>query len=228
MPRGRLGRRPIGLAAGFTAAALFAAACTTDDEPASSSLAEPTTTIETTTTTAAPIVRGLGENLGLEPGQCYAAAPETTTTTAAPTTMPPTTEPIEGESTTEPPAPTTTEAPPITTTIPRPPLIAIVNCEGTNEGVVFATFCIGSLVDESEIIDLPTELGAVECDGDPDLAWPGDRLLRRSAARECVARFEEVFDEPYALSEIGTTEFVPSKGVWEQGDRRIVCTADQV
>lgn len=204
---------------------LATAACTSSGDSAGDDSIETTTIVETTTT-AAPIVRGLGENLGLEPGQCYAAPPETTTTTA-PTTVPPTSVAPDGESTTEAPLPTTT-APPITTTIPRPPLIAIVNCEGPNEGVVFAVFCIGSLVDDDEIIDLPTELGAVECDGDPDLAWPGDRLLRRSAARECVARFEEVFDEPYALSEIGTTEFVPSKGVWERGDRRIVCTADQI
>lgn len=186
------------------------------------------TTIEETTTTAAPIVRGLGENLGLMPGQCYAEPPETTTTTLPPTTLPPTSETIEGETTTEAPAPPTTEPPPITTTVPRPPLIAIVNCEGTNEGVVFATFCIGSLVDDGEVIDRPGEMGAVECDGDPALDWPGDRLLRRSAARECIARFEAVFGEPFAVSDIGTTEFVPSKGVWERGDRRIVCTADQI
>jgi len=203
--------------------ALTLSSCTGgDDETAdTSSTTEPT---EATTTTAAPDVRGLGESLGLKPGQCYAAVPETTTTTQPPTTVPTT---IEGEtSATE--ALTTTEPPPITTTIPRPPLVAIVECEGTNEGVVFASFCIGSLVEDGELVDLPSELGVIECDGDPDLEWPGDRLLRRAAARECVARFDDVFGEPYATSEIGTTEFVPSRSVWERGDRRIVCTADQV
>ena len=181
-------------------------------------------TAEPTTTSAPPDVRGLGESLGLEPGQCYDDVPETTTTTQPPTTQAPTS---EGESTTEAET-TTTEPPPITTTIPRPPLVAIVECEGTNEGVVYATLCIGSLVAEDELVDLPSELGEVECDGDPELVWPGDRLLRRAAARECVAIFEVVFDEPYATSAIGTTEFVPSRSVWERGDRRIVCTADQI
>ena len=197
--------------------------CTSgDDETTDTS--STTVTTEATTTTAPPIVRGLGESLGLAPGQCYAAVPETTTTTQRPTTLPPTS---EGETTTT-EAAATTDPPAPTTTIPRPPLVAIVECEGTNEGVVFASFCIGSLVEGDELVDLPSELGVVECDGDPDLAWPGDRLLRRAAARECVARFEGVFDEPYATSEIGTTEFVPSRSVWERGDRRIVCTADQL
>ncbi len=204
------------------------AGCTSSDGSSPDETTTPTSVEETTTTTAAPIVRGLGENLGLMPGQRYAAPPETTTTTAPPTTLPPASDTVEGETTTEPPTTPTTTAPPITTTIPRPPLVAIVNCEGTNEGVVYAVFCIGSLVDDGEIIDLPSEMGAVECDGDPSLDWPGDRLLRRSAARECIARFDEVFGEPYAVSDIGTTEFVPSKGVWERGDRRIVCTADQI
>lgn len=208
------------------ALALIALGCTQDDEPttADESSSTVTTAEETTTTTEAPDIRGLGESLGLAPGQCYADVPETTTTTQPTTTTPPTS---EGETTTTVP-PETTEPPPITTTIPRPPLVAIVNCEGTNLGVVYETFCIGSVVDPLELVDRPEELGRVECNGDPELEWPGDRLLRRAAARECVARFEEVFDEPYALSDISTTEFVPSRGVWEQGDRRIVCTADQI
>lgn len=204
--------------------ALLISACTGSDEDAIDTTASTVTTIETTTTTAAPDIRGLGESLGLAPGQCYADVPETTTTTQPPTTLPPT---IEGETTTT-VVQTTTEPPPITTTIPRPPLVAIVECEGTNKGVVFASFCIGSLVEADELVDIPSELGEVECDGDPDLAWPGDRLLRRAAARECVARFEDVFDEPYATSAIGTTEFVASRSVWENGDRRVVCTADQI
>lgn len=203
---------------------LVISACTSGDDGAASSSSATETTEATTTTTTPPDVRGLGESLGLKPGQCYDDVPETTTTTAPSTTLPPTS---EGETTTEAET-TTTERPPITTTIPRPPLVAIVECEGTNKGVVFAMFCVGSLVDESELVDLPSELGLVDCDGDPELAWPGDRLLRRAAARECVARFEGVFDEPYATSEIGTTEFVPSRSVWERGDRRIVCTADQL
>ena len=201
---------------------LLAGGCTGSDDEASSELAAEPSTESTTTTTEAPSVRGLGETLGMAPGQCYAAVPETTTTTAPPTT---TAQTSADETTTTPP---TTERPPITTTIPRPPLVAIVDCEGTNEGVVFDSFCIGSIVAPTEIIDLPSEMGPVDCDGDPDLEWPGDRLLRRAAARECVARFEAVFGEPYATSEIGTTEFVPSRGVWEGGDRRVVCTADQI
>lgn len=212
----------------LAAVVLATGACTGSGDDAISEPEIEPTTIPTTTTTQPPIVRGLGETLGLRPGQCYADVPETTTTTTAPpTTAPPTVtgEADDGEPTTTAP---TTERPPITTTIPRPPMVAIVNCEGTNEGVVFDAFCIGSLIPSADIIDLPTELGRVECDGDPDLDWPGDRLLRRAAARECVERFETVFDEPYATSEIGTTEFVPSRGLWQRGDRRVVCTADQM
>ena len=205
------------------AVALTLSACTSGDDDSASTSSAPTTT-EATTTTEAPLIRGLGESLGLAPGQCYDDVPETTTTTAPPTTLAPTS---EGETTTT-EATTTAEPTAPTTTIPRPPLVAIVECEGTNKGVVFATFCIGSIVEDDELVDIPSELGVVECDGDPDLAWPGDRLLRRAAARECVARFEDVFDEPYATSEIGTTEFVPARSVWERGDRRIVCTADQI
>ncbi len=214
-------RRAAGIA---VALALALSACTRGADESADPTTTTTTTETTTTTTAPPIVRGLGESLALGPGQCYAAVPETTTTTQPPTTVPPT---REGETTTT-EATTTAEPTAPTTTIPRPPLVAIVECEGTNEGVVFASFCIGSLVDSDELVDLPSELGVVECDGDPDLVWPGDRLLRRAAARECVARFESVFDEPYATSAIGTTEFVPSRSVWERGDRRIVCTADQL
>lgn len=213
------------LGAALLALIVTLGACTNDDGAAETTTASSDTTESTTTTTAPPDIRGLGESLGLAAGQCYDDVPETTTTTQPTTTLPPTS---EGETTTEPPPVTTTEPPPITTTIPRPPLVAIVECEGTNQGIVFDTFCIGSLVEIDELVDLPSELGVVECEGDPDLVWPGDRLLRRAAARECVGRFEEVFGEPYATSEIGTTEFVPSRGVWEAGDRRIVCTADQI
>ena len=216
--------RPIGGAC--LALTLLLGACTSEaEDDAAASSSSSVTTESTTTTTAPPNVRGLGESLGLQAGQCYDDVPETTTTTQPTTTLAPTS---EGDTTTEPAPTTTTEPPPITTTIPRPPLVAIVECEGTNQGIVFATFCIGSLVDSGELVDLPSELGVVDCDGDPDLAWPGDRLLRRAAARECVATFEAVFNEPYATSEIGTTEFVPSRSVWETGDRRIVCTADQI
>lgn len=209
----------------FVFAIALTSSCTSGDEDADDAItSSASTTASTTTTTEPPIVRGLGESLGLVAGQCYDDVPETTTTTQPTTTLPPTS---EGEDTTTTTAPPATEPPPITTTIPRPPLVAIVECAGTNEGIVFAAFCIGSLVEPPELVDLPTELGEVPCDGDPALEWPGDRLLRRAAARECVDRFEEAFGEPYALSEIGTTEFVPSRGVWERGDRRIVCTADQ-
>lgn len=218
-------RKHTSAAAIACALVLALSACTSGEDEASDGSSTTPTTAEVTTTAAPPVIRGLGESLGLIAGQCYDDVPEPTTTTLPPTTLPATS---EGETTTEPPPPPTTEPPPITTTIPRPPLVAIVECGGTNAGVVFATFCIGSLAEEGELVDMTSELGTVECDGDPDLAWPGDRLLRRAAARECVVIFESVFDEPYALSDIGTTEFVPSRSVWERGDRRIVCTADQI
>ena len=142
--------------------------CTSGDDGANdtgdgASTAASTTTASTTTTTDPPIVRGLGESLGLAPGQCYDDVPETTTTTATTTSAPPTS---EGDTTSTAAAAPTTEPPPITVTIPRPPLVAIVECAGTNRGVVFASFCVGSLVEPPELIDLPSELGESPCPGD--------------------------------------------------------------
>ena len=186
----------------------LATACTNGDDSndagdGSSPDASGTPVAETTTTTEPPpIVRGLGETLGLVTGQCYDDVPETTTTTVATTV---TTEGEDGSTTTAPPESTTEPtAPP--TTRPRPPTIAVVDCNGTFKGIVFATFCIGSTVDPDVVVDEPRELGQVGCPGDAQLAWPGDRAIRRAAARLCLGFFENLYGESYALSEIGTHE----------------------
>ena len=181
---------------------------------------------ETPETTAAPVILALAENLGLLPAQCFDAVPEPTTTEPPPTTT--TTTDPEAESTTTTAAPTT-EPPAPTTTIAKPPTIAVVDCNGTYAGAVYAAMCIGSdlEVDAEEIIDQPNELAAVTCPGDPSLDWPGERVLLRAAARICLPIFETSFRQSYADSEIDTRELVPSRGVWERGDRRIVCSADE-
>lgn len=215
-----------GLCLPVLAALLALAACTSDGEPIAptgSDAEAAGSSAESTTTTAPPLIRGLAENLGLIVGQCFSAVPETTTTTTAPTTTVVSDPDAETTTTTAPP---TTEPPAITTTIARPPIVAVVDCAGTRAGIVYATLCVGSLVPEEEPLDQPDELGAVACPGDPDLLWPGDRLLRRGAARECLGRFEVSYGEPYAESDIGATELVPSRGVWDRGVRTVVCTAD--
>jgi hypothetical protein len=189
---------------------------------------EQTEAPDTTTTTAAPIIRGLAVELGLLPGQCYAAVPEPTTTTTEPTTT--TNSSTEGsdsadETTTTVAATTEATAPP--STIPQPRTVAVVECSGTREGVVYGAMCLGSLLATDRIVTEPRDLGVVTCPGDSLLPWPGERTLRRAAARVCLEIFEELYGEPYALSEVATVELVPSRGVWEQGDRRVVCGADQ-
>ncbi len=214
---------------------LLSAACTrSSDGPSSSDgavdgsdggTAESLLAEETTTTTAAPLILGLAEDLGLLPAQCFDAVPEPPTTEPPPST---TTTTVAGAESTTTVAPTTTDPPPPTTTIPKPPTIAIVDCRGTHAGAAFAAMCVGSLIEANEIIDQPNELGQVGCPGDAALEWPGDRLLRRAAARACLVIFEQAFGEPYSESEVTTSELVPTRSVWERGDRRIVCTADRL
>ncbi len=175
---------------------------------------------ETTTTTERPAIIALTPSLGLTPDQCWADVPEATTTTTSTTIAPSTTDPL----------PTTTVAPtaPETlgetvTTLPRPPTIAIVSCEGTHQGRAFAAFCL--------LEDLESETDRLtngSCGIASELEWPGDRAVRRAAARICIQRFEEAFGESYAESELVAREFTPTEGVWELGDRRVVCTVDRL
>ena len=174
-----------------------------------------------TTTTEAPVILALAPNLGLSPEQCFADVPlvETTTTTASPTT--------QGSDSTE--APTTTadaidRALETTTTLPRPPTVAVVDCAGTNLGQVYATFCLGASTEEGvEEQEAESQLTSVACPGNTELDYPGDRAIRRAAARICLQRFEEAFGEDYAASTRIAQEFTPTEGVWELGDHRVVC-----
>lgn len=194
-------------------ATLSLSACT-DSGPNGAGETTSSTEAETTTTEP-PIILALAPNLGLSPEQCFANVPlvESTTTSASSTT----TQGSDGSA-----EPTTTldaidQALETTTTLPRPPTVAVVDCAGTNLGEVYATFCLGE-ADSDE-----SELTSVACPGDPESVYPGDRAIRRAAARICLQRFEEAFGEDYAASVRIAQEFTPTEGVWELGDHRVVC-----
>lgn len=204
--------------------ALVAAACTSGSAAGSDveSGAEGSTpsTEESTTTTERPAIIALTPSLGLTPDECWAEVPEATTTTTSTTEPPATTEPL--------PTTTVAQSAPETlgetiTTLPRPPTIAVVPCEGTHEGRAFAAFCL--------LEDLESETDRLtngSCAIASDLEWPGDRAVRRAAARICIQRFEETFGESYGESELVAREFTPTEGVWDLGDRRVVCTVDRL
>lgn len=172
------------------------------------------TTVEspTTTTTEAPAILSLSPNLALTIGQCYAPIPPATVAEDSP-------DDTAEDETTDTTVPRT--LPETTTTAPRPLTVAVVDCAGSNRGVVYATFCLGART------DLENELMPAECPGDAGLAYPGDRTIRRAAARVCLEEFAVRFDEPYATSTRTAEEFVPTEGLWGLGDRRVVCLATE-
>jgi hypothetical protein len=196
--------------------ATLAAACTSGSGTASGT--DRTTTTPTTaggdaiesstTTTTPPIIIAVSPDLALATGQCYAALP------------PPTTTPSDSTTTT---ADAGAEVPPTlpatTTTLARAATVAVVDCNGTNDGEVYFNFCLGPNP------DFANDLTAEACPGTRELEYPGDRTIRRAASRICLERFEEIFAEPYATSSRIAEEFVPTKGLWENGDRRVICLA---
>ena len=200
---------------------VLAGACTSSPGERADAGATTTTTIAATTTVAPPIVLGLGPNLDLVDAECFAEIP-------VPTTLPATTLPTTGTSTSASPTPDPPTSGPtvpdtlaVTTTDPKPPTVAIVDCGGTHLGQVYATFCLGS--DEESVGTSDEELTAVACPGDEGLDYPGDRTLRRAAARICLQRFEETFRQRYSVSSRIAQEFIPTEGVWNRDDRRVVC-----
>ena len=174
-----------------------------------------------TTTTAPPIVLATAENLGLPIGQCWneLAVASTTVPVSAPTLA------TDPTTTTQ---PTTTQ-----TTLPKPDTVAIVDCSGTNQGEVYSSYCIG--VNPELTTEVESASGAatsdvlerVPCPGQSDLTWPGDRELRRAAARICLDVFSIVFQETYAVSDRTAQEMTPNEGLWDRGERRVVCSASQ-
>ncbi len=197
---------------------LLAAACTGSGDGGESGGSSTSSDESTTTSTDPPSIVALTPSLGLAPDQCWSEVPEATTTS---TTQPPRTTSSLATTTTEPVVPETLGE--TQTTLPRPPTIAIVTCEGTHTGQAFAAFCL--LEDfESE----SDRLTSGNCSVPSELDWPGDRAVRRAAARICLQRFEEHFGEPYAQSQLIAREFTPTEGVWELGDRRVVCTVDRL
>lgn len=214
--------RPLAMAA----IVLAAAGCTNGEGDAGSDPIGDTgsSVADVTTTTIPAVLIGLTPDLALLPDQCWAPIPEPDETT---TTIPPDPEADIDDTTplvTEATTPATLPDP--VSTVPAPPVIGIVDCAGTHDGRAFAVFCLGSDPESSED---PAPLTAIAClpaDQAEELAWPGDRVVRRTAARICLQRFEETMGEPYALSELTAREFTPTEGVWDRGERRVVCTVD--
>ncbi len=217
------------LCAALAAMLLFGAACTSDttgdtgavNSDSDNSDAEssgPASTAVLTTTTVPPVFLGISPNLDLVATECFADLPTATSVESVETSdQGEEPEPDANEQSTIETEPTIPDTLPVTTTIPAPPMLALVDCNGSNLGQVFATFCLG---DDEEA---PGQLTAVACPGDPDLDYPGDRSLRRAAARVCLQRFEEAFKQPYSIATRVAQEFVPTEGVWNRGDRRVVC-----
>ncbi len=198
--------------------------CTSSDElvpnGSGSTLAE-----GESTTTAAPLMLALTPNLDLDVDTCWAELPELVETTTTTTEPPTETTPATAETT-----PQTLGDP--ATTIPSPTIVAEVDCSGTNEGKVFASFCLQqnpATDDLARFLLIATECDptGVDAGNSPvDTPWPGDREVRRAAARLCLHEFEEAFGEPYSQSELVAKEFVPTEGIWIRGRRDVVCWID--
>jgi hypothetical protein len=225
---------PIVVALAAAVALALAGGCTSDTDGAApgengavgTTGEAPTATddgaVETTTTTAPPMLLGLAPNLALGQGQCYAELPPepdpddtTTTSTVAGETTVPATPTVPAEPTVP---PTLAES---TTTTPRPTNVALVDCAGSHDGAVYATFCLGPRP------EIDNDLTAMACPGELELDYPGDRTIRRAATRVCLQRFEEVFGEAYGISARIAEEFVPTEPLWNIGDRRVVCVASE-
>ncbi len=197
---------------GLVAVIWLSAACSSAGDSAGAGAGAPTSSeIPAETTTAPPRILSLAPNLDLVEDQCYARLPPPTTPES------PTTVVEQSDVTTAETAPPTLAA--TTTLVPRPEAVAIVDCTGSYDGIVFATFCLGP--HETD----PEDLTATSCPGALDLTYPGDRTIRRAAARICLQRFEQVFAEPYATSTRRAEEFVPTEPLWNRDDRRVVCLA---
>lgn len=223
-----IGARPTAPAARRLAVALatvtvVGAACTgSGDGEESAETGSSTTTEAATTTTVAPVYYGLVPNVALGTDQCWAEIPATTTTTST------TALPADGAETTTTTDPDTVPEtlPPTVTTVPQAPLIGVVDCAGTHEGQAYATFCLVPAVDEAG--ERTGELTSGVCGGVADgVEWPGDRTVRRTAARICLEQFTLVFAEGYEDSALVAREFTPTEGIWDRGERRVVCTVDR-
>lgn len=195
------------------AGVLGLASCSTDGGDEAGPTSSESVDSAPTTTIPPPILALIG-NLELAEGQCYGTLPPPSEIEPDPTTTLPGGQSVETEPTVPP-----TLAP--STSTPRPSVVAVVDCEGPNSGTVYATFCLGP---HPEFAD---DLTAAACPGGLDLEYPGDRNIRRAASRICLQRFSERFDEDYATSTRTATEFVPTEGLWNLDDRRVVCLASE-
>ncbi len=195
--------------------------CTSSDE-LSSGGSDSTLAEGARTTTAAPLMLALTPNLDLDVGTCWAELPALVETTTTTTEAPTETTPETAETT-----PQTLGDP--ATTIPSPTIVATVDCAGTNEGKVFASFCLQqnpATDDLARFLLIATECDRATGESPVDTPWPGDREVRRAAARLCLQEFEVIFGLPYSQSESVAKEFVPTEGIWIRGRRDVVCWID--
>lgn len=172
---------------------------------------------ETTTTTSPPIILDVQQRLALLAGQCFAEAPPVPSTTTVPTTAVVVTDEL-GVPVTDAAGVPVTEAP--ATTLPESEPVAVVDCAGSQLGVVYANGCLGTAPADARV-----PVVEVPCPGIFEHPYPGSRQLVVAAAKFCLDRFEDAFDEPFALSELEAREWIPTEELWAIGDRRVACTA---
>ncbi len=170
--------------------------------------------VESSSTTLPPVILGLTPNLELQVDQCWADLPP-------PVTSATTIEPHSPEEESETPQTAPEPLGDLVSSIPVPTVVAEVACEGTNDGQVFATFCLGV----NPQADDPTEpeLVPAACDPAVEVEWPGDRALRRTAVRLCLQSFTQRFGQSYGQSDLVAKEFTPTEGIWNRGQRTVVC-----
>jgi hypothetical protein len=106
------------------------------------------------------------------------------------------------------------------TSAPQARTVAVVDCEGTNLGLVYGNGCLAS-----EPSTAPNPVVAIDCPGRPDDPWPELRDLELAVAVACLPRFEAGVGERYATSDLEAVELVPTEEMWLAGERRYVCTA---
>ncbi len=188
-----------------------------------------TVPLRTTTTLAVPPAVLLVSCDSGHDGQVYAkfclgsAVPLATTTTADTTTT--TLEEGAGDDPEDDSA-TTTDGSGAASVLTRPGDPPVAGEASDGEATEAASDSATTTVGAPPTSLRPGDLNSEVCPGNPSVPWPGDRTIRRAAARSCVEEFEFLFDVDYSESPRRSMEFVPNEALWAQGDRRVVCSVD--
>ncbi|MFW2383943.1 MAG: hypothetical protein ACN4GZ_19480 [Acidimicrobiales bacterium] len=106
------------------------------------------------------------------------------------------------------------------TSVPQARTVSVVDCAGTNLGLVYGNGCLAS-----EPSTGPNPVRAIDCPGRPEDPWPEPRDLESAVALACLPLFEAGVGERYATSDLEAIELVPTEEMWLAGERRYVCTA---